>query len=345
MKHRTLGCTSLNVSELCLATHRFVRPTDEAAYFSILDAFHAHGGDFIQVSAGAHAATAAAAMNVPATVVARWRRTRGIPRDDLVLALTAVFSPLPDGNPRGLTHTVNLVAEHALRFLQSDRLDILIIRWAGAGNPPESLRRGLDWLVREGLVRYVAFADLPGWRAVAALRDGFDRMHCRINALETDYSLVSRAPFETELEGLCREQRLGFLARSAAGTWGLPRPQNEPPPARSDWMECSFALRAQRNVAHAIAEIARCRGCSFAQIAIAWVLHHPVVTSGVITAQSAAQLHDLAGATHVVLDRHELQQLHRASSVQRISIGVRSDDPVFARDTVAVESPMEVETI
>lgn len=87
MNLRPLGCTSLKVSELCLGTMNFGWRTDEPTSLSILDAFHAAGGNFIQslgVVAGPQ--TSPISPSFSESVVGDWWRSRSIPRRDLVLA-------------------------------------------------------------------------------------------------------------------------------------------------------------------------------------------------------------------------------------------------------------------
>lgn len=330
MNQRILGCTSLKVSELCLGTMNFGWRTDESTSLAILDAYHANGGNFIQaLGLLTGSLTSRVCPTFSETVVGDWWRSRELLRSDLVLATRVSMRAHLELDSLDLTRAVRRSCEESLRRLRTDYLDVFVCEWTGVGHPPEALRRGLDWLVRDGLVRYVAFAGLPNWRVVACIREGVARNHCRTEALEGDYSLLARTSFEGELAELCREQRLGFLAcsplagglltRRSGGVGVLGR-------SRRAWLAKRYGWDTGNRASRMLCELADGTGCSPAQIALSWVLHHPGVTSLVMGLNSTEHLSDALQATNVRLGPDELRQLHHASCVQRIVLPMRSTD-------------------
>lgn len=350
MNLRSLGCTSLKVSELCLGTMNFGWQTDESTSLSLLDAFHAAGGNFIQ-SLGVDAGPAASPISpsFSETVVGAWWRSRGIPRRELVLATRISVGGKDAEGTSSLGARVRHLCETSLRRLRTDYLDILVCEWSGAGHLPETLRRGLDWLVREGWVRYVAFSNLPSWRVAVGVRDGFEKIHCRISAVQADYSLLSRTPFESDLAELCAEQRIGFFARSPLAGGLLTRKSDggsSLSPARRAWLGERHGWDAIERATQALGELALDSGYTESQIALAWVLHHPGVTSLVMGVSSTGHLRDAVKASRIRLGADELRLLHHASRLQQIALPYRSSSPSRSSSVQgAARAPVELENV
>jgi len=331
MNLRPLGCTSLNVSELCLGTMNFGWKTDESTSLAILDTFFASGGNFIQ-SLGFEAGPPGSPLSptFSEAIVGSWWSSRGIRRQDLVLATRVTLNEEGSFGSSSPYSGVRALCEASLRRLRTDYLDILVCEWTGAGNPPEALRRGLDWLVREGWVRYVAFSNLPAWRVATGLRDGFERIHCRISAVQADYSLLSRTPFESDLAELCSEQRLGFFARSPLAGGLLTKASgshNAISPSRRAWLAERHGWDVIDRATHALSELAVDSGFTESQIALSWVLHHPGVTSLITGAASIEHLIDAVRATRIRLGAEELNLLHQATRRQHVALPHRSAPP------------------
>jgi len=326
MKQRILGCTSLQLSELCLGTMNFGWSTDESTSLAILDAYYAHGGNFIQAR-GSHPAGAAFPTSTAFSeaVVGGWWRTRALARRHLVLGTRLNLNPVA-AESGALREAVRRGCEDSLRRFRTDYLDLLVCEWTEPRLPPEEWWLALDLLVHHGLVRYVALAGVPAWLGLACLRHSRDRNHCRIDALQADYSLLARAGFEPETAELCREYRLGFLARSPlAGGFLIKADGSSLALARSRrrWLFERYGVAGEKRITRAAHGLVNERGCSLAQLALAWVLHHPQVTTAVIGVTAVAQLKALVGATRLDLTARERACLDAASEVQRVRVAGR----------------------
>lgn len=324
IKQRTLGRTGLKVSELCLGTLNFGWKTDEKTAFAILDAYHAAGGNFIQ------ATHQSPELFLPSTTVAaseeivgRWWKSRNLRRDDLVLA-TRVHVRMPPELPAGgLTQLVRDVCRQSLERLQTRYLDLIIFEWRGSFAPLREPLAAFDHVARRGLTRYIGAGNFPAWRIVDSLGRAYLRNHHRFEALQSDYSLMTRARFELEAMALCQEQRLGFLARSPlAGGFLTRRLDLETMfhSGRRDWLMERYGNTYGETAQSAAAEVASHHAASPAQVALSWVLHNPVVTSAVIGVHSVAQLEELVQASSLVLSSEELAQLDHATSAEEIRL-------------------------
>ena len=322
IKQRTLGRTGLKVSELCLGTMNFGWTTDESKAFAILDAYFAAGGNFIQATGYCPVTPmTAASTTFSEEVVGRWRNSRGIARSKLVLATRIHLGRAPDGVPPG--RFAQDCVRQSLRRLEVQYLDLVVIEWSDSLLPLHGLMDVFDALVRGGLVRYVGAANFPVWRVVETLGRAFLNNHSRMETLQSDYSLMTRAHFEPEAMALSQEQRLGFLARSplaggflARGT-GFGDRFNS---SRRDWLEQRFGNAYGEAAQAAVADVALRHEASSAQVALSWVLHNPAVTAAVIGVQSVRQLNELIPATSLTLSHRDLEQLERATMVEEIRL-------------------------
>jgi aryl-alcohol dehydrogenase-like predicted oxidoreductase len=322
IKQRTLGRTGLNVSELCLGTMNFGWKTDERRSFAILDAYREAGGNFVQATAHCPALViAAASTTFSEEVVGRWWQSRAIPRHQLVLATRLSIGRPPVGVP--FVKFVRDCFRESLCRLRTTYVDILIFEWNKDLLPIRETLEVFDVLVRAGLVRYIGAANFPVWRVADALGRAYLRNQCRMETLQSDYSLMTRAHFEPEAMSLCQEQRLGFIARSplaggflARGRWAGDLTSS----SRSDWLQRRFGNAYGEAGLAAVSDVAARHEASSAQVALSWVLHNPNVTTAMIGVHSPAQLNELVGSSGLQLSDVDLAQLADATATEEVQI-------------------------
>lgn len=327
MKQRIFGCTGTSLSEFCLGTMNFGWRISDSTSFAILDAYHLEGGNFIQALAPIpEADDGPASLAASEAVVGRWWRARGLSRSSLFLA-TRVHAWLPQAaTGQALAEQLQGTVQNSLSRLQTDYLDLLICEWPGPQRVTTAMRAALDQLVRSGQVRHVAFAGLRSWQVLDEIHGGYQGNHTRIDALQADYSLLARAQVETELSGLCEAYRLGLIARSPLAGGLLAKREGASlalGTSRLRWLAERYGFDGGAKVVRAINEVAVEHDFTPVQVALAWVLHSPHVTSALIGVNSVALLHELLGAGEVVLNASALEQLDRASSVQRLHLPLR----------------------
>jgi aryl-alcohol dehydrogenase-like predicted oxidoreductase len=320
MNKRKLGRTNLHVSELCLNAAKFGRIDDESTSMALLDAYYACGGSFIQ-SAGfcANATVTPIGDSTSENVVGRWHQARGIKRDGLVLATRmALFRPAHGGSI-AFTNLIREACERSLRRLRTSHLDFLICEWNEHLLPLDDVIDAVDLLIRAGLVRHAVAGGFPPWRVVDALHRACVRNRARFEAVQPEYSLLTRTGFGDEALHVCREHRMGFLARSPLAGGVLARP---PTPNRENTnLDRSWAYERSWNqtgdaVLRVLAGVARKRLASPAQIALAWVLRNPQVTSTMISPMNADALRELARAAQIILSDDEAGALANATAVE-----------------------------
>jgi aryl-alcohol dehydrogenase-like predicted oxidoreductase len=320
MNKRKLGRTDLHVSELALNTTKFGWGTDESSSFALLDTYHAMGGCFVQSLGFSPNSVAAQLMESGSEdLVGRWHETRGINRDSLVLASRLNFFRPAHGGSSAFANLIRESCERSLRRLRTKHLDLLVCDWDEQLVPVDDLAEAVDRLIRAGLVRYAVAGGFPPWRVVDSIHRSSLRNHARFEALQAEYSLMTRARLEPEALALCREHRLGLLARSPlAGGFLARRPVSldELNPVDPDWRSERFGSHVGDAALQVLAEIADKRLATPAQIALAWVLRNSQVTSAVISASTAAELRELVRAADIILTPEETGALLNVTAVR-----------------------------
>lgn len=317
MQYRNLGRTGLKVSELCLGSMQFGWTADEPDAHRVLSAAFEAGINFIDTADVYSRWVEGNPGGVAESIIGDWMQDNNIPRDRLVLA-TKVRAPMGDGpNDQGLSraHIFNAV-EASLKRLKTDYIDLYQTHYFDENTPIEETMIALDDLVRQGKVRYLGCSNYPAWRLMGALWASDRRALARYDSLQPHYNLVHRAEFERELAQVCRQYGLGVIPYSPlAGGFltGKYRPDSHPDSARLGGVKRYFNDRNWK-LLEVMDELAQKKSASLSQLALAWLLADPLVTSPIIGPRNLEQLQDNLGAVEVHLDEKEKNILDEASA-------------------------------
>lgn len=319
MEYRRLGRTGLKVSELCLGTMQFGWTADEDTSHKILSAAFEAGINFIDTADVYSRWVEGNPGGVSETIIGNWMKKSNIPRDQIVLA-TKVRGQMGDGpNDQGLSRSHILHAvEASLRRLGTDYIDLYQTHWFDDETPVDETLSALDDLVRQGKVRYIGASNLPAWRLMSALWTSEKLGLSRYDSLQPHYNILRRDEFERELAEVCQTYGLGVIPYSplAAGFLTGKYQKDKPLP------ESDRAAGAQRRyfndrgwtILEAVEAVVKERGKSVSQIALAWLLTNPVVTSPIIGPRTTAQLEDNLGAAGLRLTDEEMERLNQVSN-------------------------------
>ena len=320
MRHNPLGRTGLYVSELCLGTMTFggtgemwnkIGDVQQADAERLIGAALDGGINFIDT---ADVYSGGQSEQITGQALKNLR----VPREDVVIA-TKVFGETGTGpNARGATrgHIMDGI-KASLKRLQLDHIDLYQIHGFDPATPIEETVRALDQLVRHGHVRYVGVSNWAAWQIVKALGMAERLGLARFESLQAYYTVAGR-DLERELVPMLASEGLGLMVwsplaggllsgkygREQQAEAGSRRTQFDFPPVdKARAWDCVDAMRP----------IAEAHGVSVAQVALAWLLHQPQVTSVIVGAKRPDQLADNMAATKVVLSPAELSQLDAAS--------------------------------
>jgi aryl-alcohol dehydrogenase-like predicted oxidoreductase len=314
MEYRQLGRSGLRVSALSLGTMTFggldkfsnVGTTDVDGARRQIDMCLEHGVNLVD-TANVYS------QGVSEEILGEAIQGR---RDQLLLATKARMSMGEGPNDAGLSrHHLIAECENSLRRLKTEHIDLYQVHEWDGQTPLEETLEALDTLVRSGKVRYVGCSNYAGWQIMKALGTSERHNYQRFVSQQIYYSLQARDA-EYELVPTTIDQGLGILVWSplAGGLLSGKYRRDQPGPEGSrqltDWNEPP--VRDQEglyDIVEALVEIAEARGASPAQVALAWLLGRPGVTSLVIGARTDEQLEDNLGAAEVELSEAELARL------------------------------------
>jgi aryl-alcohol dehydrogenase-like predicted oxidoreductase len=316
MKIKRMGRTGLKVSEICLGTMTFGQQCDETASFAIMDAAVEHGVNFFDTADAYPMGGNLQTVGRTEIIVGKWLKER---RDKIVLA-TKCWVPMgPGPNDGGLSrkHIFDAV-EGSLRRLQTDYIDLYQAHAPDPNTPLDETIRAFDDLVHQGKVRYLGCSNFKAWLLASALsmsdKCGLSRFDC----VQPRYNILFRE-IENELLPLCHHHGLGVIAYNPlAGGFLTGKYRPDAPPSRETrfgflsgrtqsvyhkryWQDEQFAA-----VGH-LQQFFAGRNKSLAQVAVAWVLAQPDVTSAIVGATSPTQIHQSAPAAELTLEADEME--------------------------------------
>ena len=323
-QYRLLGRSGLRVSPLSLGTMTFGSEwgwgADEGEARRIFDAYVDRGGNFIDTS-------------VNYTDGASERILGGFVKDKRErVVLSTKFTMARDAQNinSGGNHRLNLMrsVETSLRQLDTDRIDLLYLHAWDFTTTPEEVMRALDDLVSAGKVLYVGICNTPAWR-VAQMQTLADlRGWSPFVALQIEYSLVERT-VEFELMPMAHELGLGVLPWSPLGGGILTgkysradlsdeNDANVAPTRKGVSASTGHLNERSLEIADVVGTVAEELGASRSQVALAWTLLNPAVTSPIVGARTLEQVEDNFGALEIMFSDKQIDLLNRSSALPPI---------------------------
>jgi aryl-alcohol dehydrogenase (NADP+) len=328
MKHVQLGRTGLHVSELCLGTMTFGFQTEEAGATAILDRAFEGGITFLDTADVYPLGGDLATVGRTEEIIGRWMKGK---RDDVILATKCSGRMGPQRWNRGNSrkHILDAV-DASLRRLQTDYIDLYQLHSYDERTPIDESLGALDDLVRAGKVRYVGCSNFLAYQVARAVGRSEALGLARFDSVQPRYNLLFRQP-ERELLPLCGEEGIGVIPYNPIAGGLLSGKHGGGAPTEGTrftlgtsadtyqgryWHERMFATVQE------LRPLADEAGMSLVQLAVAWVLAHPAVTSPIIGASRPEQLDDSLAAAGTPLDPALKARLDELTAEYR-----RGDDP------------------
>ncbi len=324
MRYNQLGNTGMFVSELCLGTMTFGEAAAGSMWGSIADVDQAGADRIVErsLAAGVNFIDTADVYSGGASekLLGQALKNVGVPRKDVVVA-TKVYGVVGDKpNDRGASrgHIMDSI-QMSLDRLQTDYVDLYQIHATDAITPIDETLRAFDDLVSRGLVRYVGVSNWQAWRIAKALGVSERRGFARFETVQAYYSIAGR-DLERDIVPMMAEEKLGLMVWSPlaggllSGKYGPGAPGNGegrrasfdfPPVDKDRGWACVAVMR----------EVASKHGASVAEVALAWILAKPFVTSVIIGAKRIDQLDQNLAAVKLRLDAEDMAKLDDVSAL------------------------------
>ena len=318
MQYVNLGRTGLRVSRLCLGTMTFGSPAwrpwvlgEEASRPFIRRA----------VEAGINFFDTADMYSRGVSEEILGRALRDFTTRDQAVVATKAFFPMGEGpNDGGLSrkHLFESI-DASLRRLGTDHVDLYQIHRFDPHTPIEETLEALDDIVRAGKARYVGASSMYAWQFARMLHVAERRGWTRFVAMQNHYNLVYREE-EREMLPLCRAEGIGvipwsplargFLAGNRTRSTGDAHEGGETLRAQTDeYAHNLYYAESDFRVVERLVELARRRGATPAQMALAWILRQPGVTAPIVGTTQLEHLDTLVAALDIALDDDECRRL------------------------------------
>lgn len=307
------------MSSLCLGAMTFGTETDEKTAHEQLDRFIERGGNFIDtanVYSGGESES----------IIGRWLATRPGARDRVVIATKGRFATGGGRNDQGLSRlNLTRALEASLRRLGVEVIDLYQAHAWDPLTPIEEVLGFFDGAVRAGKIHYVGVSNFLGWQLQKAVLQARYLGLTPVVTLQPQYNLLQRS-VEFELTQVCVNESVGILPWSPlGGGWLTGKYRRDSPPTGATRLgedpERGMEAYAQRNaqertwrVIDAVRTIAEAGGLSMAQVALAWLMDRPAVTSIILGARTLEQLDDNLGAAGLQLSDEETATLDEVSA-------------------------------
>ena len=312
MQYARLGTTGLEVSRVCLGCMSFgdasqgrqwVLGLDEAR--PILRAAWDAGINFYDT---ANVYSAGTSEEITGTVL--WELAK---RDEVVLA-TKVNGEMRKGpNGKGQSRKAILSEiDNSLRRLKTDYVDLYQIHRFDYATPIEETLEALNDVVRAGKARYIGASSMWSWQFMKMLKTQDQHGWSRFVSMQNHLNLMYREE-EREMLPLCADESIGVIPWSPMARGRLARPWGEVT-KRADTDPYGKSLydataTDDEAINAAVASVAKAKGVTMPQVALAWLLSKPTVTAPIVGITKLPQLADAIGAVDVQLSADEIKAL------------------------------------
>jgi len=309
MEYKRLGRTGLRVSPLCLGTMNFGPQTTEPDSYAIMDKALDLGINFFDTANGYGGGKPG--EGVTEQIVGRWLAQGGNRRERIVLA-TKVFGRTGDWPNMGRlsAYHIKKACEDSLRRLKTDHIDLYQMHHVDRDTPWEEIWQAMEQLVREGKVIYVGSSNFAGWHIATANSAAKARNFLGLVSEQSLYNLNARM-IELEVVPACREYGLGIIPWSPLAGGLLGGALQKASKGRRASEGSQKAIDKNRAKLEAWEGFCREIGEQPADVALAWLLHNPVVTAPIIGPRTLDQLEGALHALEIKLSDEQLQAIDK----------------------------------
>jgi hypothetical protein len=306
----TIPETDLVVHPLCLGSNIFGSNADESQSQAVMDAYFAHGGNFIDTADMYNQWVEGHIGGESETIIGSWMKARGN-RDAMVIA-TKVSKM--DSRPGLSAKNIFAACEDSLNRLQTDYIDLYYSHDDDSTVSLDETLGAYAQLIAEGKVRYIAASNFSPARLRESIKFSEDNNLPAYVAVQDLYNLVDRAGYESEMA-----QTVASLGISNIPFYGIARGflsgKYRPGVTEVDSKRAAgareYATDKNFAVLAAMDEIARAHNASLSAIALAWLRAQPTVSVPIASARTVEQLNELV---HVIeLTEHEVEILNAIS--------------------------------
>ncbi|MCC7143696.1 MAG: aldo/keto reductase [Candidatus Eisenbacteria bacterium] len=306
MQTTRLGRTGLQVSRLCLGTMNFGPLTPEPESFAIMDRSLELGFNFFDT---ANVYGGKSGRGATEEIVGRWFAQGGGRRERVVLA-TKVYGRMGDHANMGRCSAFHIrqACEESLKRLRTDHIDLYQMHHIDRDTPWDEVWQAMDQLVAQGKVLYVGSSNFAAWHIAQANGVASARHSLGLVSEQSLYNLTART-IELEVLPACQSLGVAMLPWSPLGGGMLGGILAKTDGGRRATEMVQKRIETYRPQLERFETLCKALGESPADVAVAWLLHQPAVTSPIIGPRTMDQLTGALRATEITLSEESLKTL------------------------------------
>lgn len=310
-----LGLSDLQVSRLAFGGNVLGWTINEPASFKILDAFIDRGFNFIDTADSYSRFAPGNKGGESETIIGNWLKKNG-KRNEVIIA-TKLGSDMGDGKKGLSAKYMKQAVEASLKRLGTDFIDLYQSHFDDAETTVEETMIAFNQLIKEGKVRYIGASNLSAERIKAS--NDFARANNLepYISLQPLYNLYDRQQFENEYASLSKEESLGvitYFSLASGFLTGKYRSDTDLDKSKRGQGVKKYLDERGLKILAAMDEVAMEKNVTLSQIAIAWLLHKPLVTAPIASATNEQQLTELLHATTLTLTKEQMTMLDLAGA-------------------------------
>jgi len=302
----TLPQTKLSVHPLCLGTNVFGWGADESQSFEVLDAYIAHGGNFLDTADVYSQWKEGNSGGESETIIGRWMKARGN-RDKIILATKVAKLPTRRGLAPG---NIKAALVDSLNRLQTDYVDLYYSHEDDLSVPTIDTLSTYTQLIKDGKIRYIAASQHKADRFEQALLISKENNLASYIALQDHYNLMVRDPFESEQALVVSKYNLSalpFYGLAKGFLTGKYRVGKKVSSVRSS-SASEYLTQAGLATLAVLDDLALECNASVAAIALAWLRNHSAVSTPIASARTVAQLDEIIQI--ITLSQQQIDRLN-----------------------------------
>jgi aryl-alcohol dehydrogenase-like predicted oxidoreductase len=315
MEKRKLGRSDLLVSPLTLGGNVFGWTLDEKKSFEILDAFVDAGMNFIDTADTYSTWVPGNHGGESEMIIGKWLKKSG-KRTDVIIA-TKLGGDMGDGKKGLSAKYIKQEVEASLKRLHTDHIDLYQSHYDDPETPVSETMTAFNELIKEGKVRYIGASNFTAERIKESNDFARENNLQPYVSLQPLYNLYDRQKFEKQYLKLVTDEGLGVIPYYSLASGFLSGKYRSEADlgksARGHGIKKYLDERGLR-ILSAMDKVADDQHASLSEIAIAWLLHKPFITSAIASATKEKQLKELVNGTGLKLTDAQMQQLDEASS-------------------------------
>ena len=316
MQKRALGKSGLEIAPLVFGGNVFGWTADEATSFRLLDAFVDRGFDAVDTANVYSVWVPGHVGGESETILGKWFAQSG--KRDKVTLMTKVGFKMGDGSQGLRKEYILRAAEESLKRLGTDAIDLYQSHTDDEATPLEETLGAYDELIKSGKVRAIGASNYKGERLAQAEQVAAQHGLPAYTALQPEYNLYDRQPYESELAPVAERFGLGvipyFSLASGFLTGKYASLEDSKGAKRGARVEKYFDARGMR-ILKALKQVSEETGAAQASVALAWLLAQPTVTAPIASATSVEQMDALFASVDLKLSEAQVKALSEASSL------------------------------